>query len=163
MADCGQRRCGDLGSVPAGPSSDFGFGQPNAPYGVETLAVAPWALILNELLSNAFKHAFPEGRGGRILVSFREAEPGSLELAVQDDGIGSPAGIDSRNAESLGLRIVGILTRQLDGVLAHAPCAGTRLVFGSQPVPRIGSGSRPSSGQPRGLARSERQRGRMEL
>lgn len=89
----------------------------------------PCALILNELLSNAYKHAFPEGRGGRILVSFREAGPGSLELAVQDDGIGSPAGIDSRNPKSLGLRIVGILTRQLDGVLTHEPCAGTRIVL----------------------------------
>ncbi|MCZ2078579.1 MAG: PAS domain-containing protein [Bryobacterales bacterium] len=89
----------------------------------------PSALILNELLSNAFKHAFPKGREGKILVSFREAEPGCLELAVQDDGIGSPAGVDSGNAKSLGLRIVSILTRQLDGVLTHEPYAGTRIVL----------------------------------
>ena len=102
----------------------------------------PCALILNELLSNAFKHAFPEDRAGRILVAFQEAEPGYLELAVQDDGIGSPAGVDSRVAKSLGLRIVEILTRQLDGVLRREPCLGTRIVLR---FPARYPGSRPGS------------------
>jgi len=89
----------------------------------------PCALILNELLSNAFKYAFPEGRSGRVAVSFRAAESGELELAVEDDGVGLPAGSLGGSAGSLGLRIVGILARQLDGTIEQEACAGTRIVL----------------------------------
>jgi two-component sensor histidine kinase len=90
----------------------------------------PCALILNELVTNAFKYAFPDGRNGRILVRFRESGPGSLELAIEDDGIGLPPGrLGARNDKSLGLRIVGILTKQLDGSLAQEECQGTRVVL----------------------------------
>jgi two-component sensor histidine kinase/PAS domain-containing protein len=90
----------------------------------------PCALILNELLSNTYKYAFPGGRNGKILVQFRESEPGSLELAVEDDGIGLPAGrLRAQNTKSLGLRIVGILTQQLDGSLEQETCRGTRIVL----------------------------------
>jgi PAS domain S-box-containing protein len=88
----------------------------------------PCALILNELLSNAFKHAFPGERKGEIRISFREQAPGQLELAIQDDGIGS-ASQGEHKAKSLGLSIVGILTTQLDGTLQQEPCAGTRFVL----------------------------------
>jgi len=90
----------------------------------------PCALILNELLSNAFKYAFPGRRKGRILVSLREPQPGHLELAVEDNGIGFPAGLPGgRNTKSLGLRIVAILTSQLDGSLEHEASTGTRMVL----------------------------------
>lgn len=90
----------------------------------------PCALILNELLSNALKYAFPDGRNGKILVRSRESEPGSLELTVEDNGIGLPAGrLGARNTESLGLRIVRILTQQLDGSLEQEACPGTRIVL----------------------------------
>ena len=90
----------------------------------------PCALILNELLSNAFKYAFPARRSGKILVSFRETGPGSLELAVEDNGIGLPAGrLCGPDTKSLGLRIAGILTRQLDGSLEQEACLGTRIVL----------------------------------
>jgi two-component sensor histidine kinase len=89
----------------------------------------PCALILNELLSNAFKHAFPGERKGEIRISFREQAPGELELAIQDDGIGSPASRGDHKTKSLGLSIVRILTTQLDGTLDQETCAGTRLVL----------------------------------
>jgi two-component sensor histidine kinase len=90
----------------------------------------PCALILNELLSNAFKYAFPGLRNGKIRVSFHESEPESLELSIEDNGIGLPAGrLTERNTQSLGLRIVGILTKQLDGSIEQQWCSGTRIVL----------------------------------
>ena len=89
----------------------------------------PCALILNELLSNAFKYAFADGRTGRILVSFRQPEPACYELAVEDDGIGLPAGALGGQNKSLGLRIVRILTNQLDGSVEQKACSGTRIVL----------------------------------
>jgi two-component sensor histidine kinase len=89
----------------------------------------PCALILNELLSNAFKYAFAGGRTGRILVSLRQHEPGSCELAVEDDGVGLPEGALGGQSKSLGLRIVGILTNQLEGSVEQQPCTGTRIVL----------------------------------
>ena len=89
----------------------------------------PCALILNELMSNALKHAFPGERKGEIRISFRESGPGQLELAIQDDGVGSPAGQGEGKTKSLGLSIVRILTTQLDGTLEQEACAGTRFVL----------------------------------
>ena len=90
----------------------------------------PCALILNELLSNSLKHAFRDGRNGKIHVSFRRSEPGFLELAVEDNGIGLPVGgLGGRDTEHLGLRIVSILTGQLGGSLEHEACLGTRTVI----------------------------------
>ncbi|MCX6629474.1 MAG: PAS domain S-box protein [Candidatus Solibacter sp.] len=89
----------------------------------------PCALILNELLSNAFKYAFAGGRTGRILVSFHQPEPGCCELAVADDGPGLPDGAFTGQTQSLGLRIVHILTNQLDGSVEQKPTPGTRIVL----------------------------------
>lgn len=73
----------------------------------------PCGLILNELVSNAFKHAFPNGRAGVITVRFTRLESGRLSLICSDDGIGVPEGFDWQNAGSLGLRIVQILSKQI--------------------------------------------------
>ena len=89
----------------------------------------PAALILNELLSNALKHAFPGGRSGEIHVTFRESEPGHRWLAIEDDGVGSPDLLGERKTKSLGLQIVRILTAQLGGTLEQEPGCGTRVVL----------------------------------
>jgi PAS domain S-box-containing protein len=93
----------------------------------------PCALILNELISNACKHAFPNGRGGEVRVAFREWEPGSLELSVEDDGVGCRPPGETGNGKSLGLRIVHILARQLDGGFRQESpmlsATGTRFVL----------------------------------
>jgi len=77
----------------------------------------PCGLIMNELLSNCFKYAFPAGRRGQINVRFARLESGTLSMSCQDDGIGVPESVDWRNAKSLGLRIVQILAKQIDGEL----------------------------------------------
>jgi two-component sensor histidine kinase len=90
----------------------------------------PCALIINELLSNAFKYAFPDGRRGKVRVSLHEPQAGFLELWIEDDGIGLPAGrLTEPNTKSLGLRIVRILTKQLDGSIEQQAGPGTRILL----------------------------------
>jgi two-component sensor histidine kinase/ActR/RegA family two-component response regulator len=74
----------------------------------------PAGLILNELISNALKHAFPEGRSGAIAITGKAAG-GRIILEVHDDGVGLDPAVDVQHAVSPGLRIVKILTRQLKG------------------------------------------------
>ena len=77
----------------------------------------PAGLILNELLSNALKYAFPDGRTGEIQVTFVRTGPNELRLTCYDDGIGIPESFDWQNPKSLGLRIISILAWQIDGKL----------------------------------------------
>jgi two-component sensor histidine kinase/HAMP domain-containing protein len=85
----------------------------------------PCGLIINEILSNSLKYAFPQGRRGTISVSLRRGEGDALVLTISDDGIGFPREIDFRNPATLGLRIVNILVEQLRGVLRMNPGSGT--------------------------------------
>ena len=75
----------------------------------------PCGLILNELISNAFKHGFPEGAGGEITVTLRSGPQGSCTLCVQDSGVGIPSDLDLNTSKSLGLRLVKSLTQQIRG------------------------------------------------
>lgn len=77
----------------------------------------PCGLIVNELVSNALKHAFPDERKGEILIELREGEGGALRLTVRDNGIGFPEGVDLRTTDTLGLQIVTLLVDQIDGKL----------------------------------------------
>ncbi len=78
----------------------------------------PCGLIVNELISNSLKYAFPEGREGEIKVVFRSTDSDELDLTVSDDGIGLPKDLDVRNTESLGLHLVSVLAEhQLGGKL----------------------------------------------
>jgi two-component sensor histidine kinase len=74
----------------------------------------PAGLILNELLSNALKHAFPRGRRGSVAIEVKRRH-GLIELSVQDDGIGVPPDVELARPNSLGMQIIKILTRQLKG------------------------------------------------
>lgn len=89
----------------------------------------PCALILNELLTNAFKYAFVGRRSGRILVSLCQPEDGVCELAVEDDGVGLPPGILDSRSQSLGFRIISILANQLDGSVEQREGPGARIAF----------------------------------
>lgn len=93
----------------------------------------PCALILNELISNALKHAFPGGAGA-IRIELKQLN-GCVGLAVADDGIGIPAGFDPATSGSLGVQLVVTLAGQLDGRLEIDGCAGTtfRVVFPLDP------------------------------
>jgi PAS domain S-box-containing protein len=91
----------------------------------------PCGLIINELVSNAFKYAFPEGRAGTIRVRVTSQEstdgPAWTDLTVADDGVGMSAPFEARTSASLGLRLVHDLTAQLGGriVLSSTPEGGT--------------------------------------
>jgi PAS domain S-box-containing protein len=85
-------------------------------------------LILNELFTNALKYAYPQGATGEVRVSLAE-DRDSIELRVCDDGPGLPAGLDVKQAKSLGLRIAGVLAEELGGTLAFEPGPGARAVL----------------------------------
>ncbi|MCI0497773.1 MAG: ATP-binding protein, partial [Thermoplasmata archaeon] len=85
----------------------------------------PCGLIVNELVSNCLKHAFPGGRGGTISVSVSWTGA-RARIVVADDGIGFPRGIDFRSTESLGLELVTTLTAQIDGTIELDASRGTR-------------------------------------
>ena len=101
--------------------------------GIDT--AVPCGLMLNELISNALKHAFPNGRKGEIRIALRAGDgaradgegaradgegaradgDGTLTLTVSDSGVGLPEGFDFQDTPSLGLRLVNSLVHQLDG------------------------------------------------
>ena len=80
-------------------------------------AAVPCGLIINELVMNSLKYAFPEGRAGEIEISCRLGADGWVDLRVSDNGIGIPAGFDIADTSSLGMQLVKSLTEQLDGRL----------------------------------------------
>ena len=84
----------------------------------------PLGLVMNELISNALKHAFPGDRKGTIRINARETA-GQIEITLADDGIGLPEGFDYTNSPSLGLRLVNILIEQLSGTITLDRTAGT--------------------------------------
>jgi len=72
----------------------------------------PCGLLMNELIANALKHAFPDGRQGTVRIEMvRKGR--QIALSIADDGIGLPDGVDPTRAESLGLRLVCALADQL--------------------------------------------------
>lgn len=76
----------------------------------------PCGLIINELITNSIKYAFPDDRKGEIKVSLRLNDENMIELVVSDNGVGIPEDVDFRNSESLGLRLVTKLAEdQLHG------------------------------------------------
>ncbi|MBR8828964.1 MAG: PAS domain S-box protein [Gomphosphaeria aponina SAG 52.96 = DSM 107014] len=75
----------------------------------------PCSLVVNELLSNALKHAFPERRSGKIWLALHQGKNQEITLTVRDNGIGFPENLDFRNTESLGMELVCTLTEQLEG------------------------------------------------
>ncbi len=86
----------------------------------------PCALIMNELVSNALKYAFPEERKGEIDIALTAIDGNKVELRVGDNGVGLPEGLDFRNTESLGLQIVTILAEgQLEGEIQLDRTEGT--------------------------------------
>jgi two-component sensor histidine kinase len=87
----------------------------------------PCGLILNELLTNALKYAFPDGHSGDIAIGLR-ADAGQVTLSIRDTGIGFPADLDFRHTESLGLQLVLMLTEQLGGTITLSRNCGTAFV-----------------------------------
>lgn len=109
----------------------------------------PLALLINEVLSNALKHAFPENRAGTIGIDLRHGEGGMTALTIRDDGIGVAPGFDWYRARGLGFRIVRSLAAKLGGTVNFASVGGMCFTL------RFKAPSRPprpvrSSGSPAG-------------
>jgi len=90
-------------------------------------------LLVNELVANALKHAFPGGRPGTISIELSEGSRGHFHLVVGDDGVGLPAEVDL-SAETLGLSLVRILARQLEAEVTVRRERGTRFEIGFHDV-----------------------------
>lgn len=100
--------------------------------GDENLTVdvaVPCGLIVNEVVTNALKHAFPDGRKGTVRVSLRTAPDEMLDLTIEDDGVGIPPGIDPRNTVSLGLDLVTTFAEQLNAKVEIVREGGTSFRF----------------------------------
>jgi excisionase family DNA binding protein len=97
-------------------------------------SAVPCGLILHEFLSNALKHAFPDGQEGTITLDLREAPEQHVTLRVIDTGVGVPDGFDVRQTDSFGLQLVCALTEQLGGTLTVAGQGGTTCTL-TFPVP----------------------------
>jgi PAS domain S-box-containing protein len=87
----------------------------------------PCGLLLNELVSNALKHAFPRGGPGEVRVSLTTAG-GRTVLRVADTGVGFPAGVDFRSTQSFGLQLIHTLAEQLSGTVSLGRGPGTTFV-----------------------------------
>ena len=96
----------------------------------------PCGLLVNELVSNALKHAFADGRQGRIQVTVGADGDNTVHLRVSDNGIGFPGDLDFRRTESLGLQLVNTLVAQLEGTIEMDTTQGTsfEVVFAAHPA-----------------------------
>jgi len=95
------------------------------PVSLSVNAAVPCGLILNELFSNALKHAFDGRDGGQVNVSLRCDAQGRVRLRVRDNGRGLPARFDWTQSRSLGLRLVQMLAKQLHAVVEVFSLKGT--------------------------------------
>ncbi|HLP45427.1 MAG TPA: histidine kinase dimerization/phosphoacceptor domain -containing protein, partial [Candidatus Kapabacteria bacterium] len=103
----------------------------NIPLCIDT--AIPCGIIINELVTNAFKYAFTGRPAGKIEIHMHIREQ-LITLEVSDNGIGLPQGLDIRNASSIGFQLVNILTRQLKESIAVEQNQGTRfkIIFPQQ-------------------------------
>ncbi len=88
----------------------------------------PLALILNEAISNAFKHAFPDDRSGTIDIKLAALDR-EAHLTIQDDGVGLPAGFDGSANAGLGLKVIGVFAEQMRGRVSMENITDRGLIF----------------------------------
>jgi len=94
----------------------------------------PCGLIVNELISNCFKHGFPDGRGGVVVLSLQPVPDSTLvQLQVRDSGVGFPPEFNEQSGQSLGLQLVADLSSQLGGTLTFGPGSAVTLTFTPEP------------------------------
>ena len=89
----------------------------SGPLTLEIDQAVPCGLIVNELVTNAIKHAFPDARQGEVLVEFGEVAADVVLLRVTDNGIGLPDSLKTDQIGGMGLALVNALTQQLEGTL----------------------------------------------
>jgi two-component sensor histidine kinase len=89
----------------------------------------PLGLIVSELVTNAFKHGFPNGATGVVKVSTHATGTDECTLVVEDNGVGMPIGFVVDSASSLGLHLVNILVQQIGGQLSVENNDGARFAI----------------------------------
>ena len=102
----------------------------------------PVGLMLNELISNSLKHAFPTGGPGTIYIDLAPQPGDEYELTIRDDGVGVPENFDVDTSDSLGLRLVRILTKQIGGTLEFRSGNETEFKISFQDNETAGAASR---------------------
>jgi len=89
----------------------------------------PWVLIINELVTNALKHAFADGQPGTVMLEMRSGPGGRCAIVVSDDGMGMSEEISIKDVHTLGLSLVRDLTAQLRGSITLDRTRGTRIAI----------------------------------
>ena len=89
----------------------------------------PCGLIINELITNALKYAFPDRDEGEVHISARYTPGDQIELEVRDNGVGLPADMDVEESKTLGMRLVSLLVGQLGGVLEIMSDRGAKIMI----------------------------------
>jgi two-component sensor histidine kinase len=92
---------------------------------LDTDSATNLGLIINELISNAVKHGYPDGREGKVTISMNVDDRGVYTLMVKDDGKGVPPNFDINGTDTLGLKLVSTLVEQLEGTLQVESNEGT--------------------------------------
>ncbi len=110
----------------APPGTDVALKMELQPVSLSVKTAVPCGLILNELVTNAFKHAFPGRTRGEVTVALGTAPDGRVFLRASDDGVGLPQGMDWRQSRSLGLRLIDLLAGQLQATIDVSSDGGTR-------------------------------------
>lgn len=100
--------------------------------GVDLDQAIPCGLIVNELVTNAFKHGFPKGRSGEVWIELQQSGETGLRLRVRDNGVGLPNDLEGAREKSLGLRLVSDLVRQLRGTLVVGPGSSFEVTFATE-------------------------------
>lgn len=130
-----ERLASHLASSLARPGATRRIAVDAEPVVLPTDRVIPLALIVNELVTNAFKYAYPEDApGAEVRVGLRTVSDGWVEVVVEDGGVGISGDFDPATSPGLGMRLVTGLVRQLDGRLSIENAApGARFVVRVQP------------------------------
>jgi len=102
------------------------LGLPDKRVNLDLERAIPCGLLINELVTNAFKHAFPGERRGQILIQLIEDGDSRIGLSVADDGVGLPSDAELAQSSSLGLQLVPLFVDQVHGVSSVDREGGTR-------------------------------------
>ena len=86
-------------------------------------------LIINELVSNSLKHAFSKNDDGKIIVTLKKTTNNRTLLDVYDNGIGFPKDVDYKNSDTLGLKLISTITKQMDGKISIEKNNGTHVTI----------------------------------
>ena len=117
------------------------------PLGMGIDTAIPCGLVVNELVTNAMKHAFRETKRGKIRIAGKKIGEDVLHIEVSDDGVsGCPSAIDFRKTQTLGLQLVCMLTEQMKGEVTLHRGGGTRFDLSMRLVPPSSAKSRNIKG-----------------